>query len=215
MNIWIKGGLVAGGLTALSLLGSCATMSEEQCLTGAWGQVGYADGAAGYTMSRLNEHAEACAKHGVAPDEAIYRSARADGLRVYCTAESGFRAGRTGGGYAGVCPADLERDFMPAFRDGETVRVAQQAVESAQSELSSARYRLGDRQEKLDAKERELNQSGLTDEQKSQIRSRIREIRNEIEDARRDERRAGDILRDVERDYRDVRLHFTQYYGSW
>ncbi|RZJ86301.1 MAG: DUF2799 domain-containing protein, partial [Brevundimonas sp.] len=89
----MKGGLVAGGLTALSLLGSCATMSEDQCLAGAWGQVGYADGAAGYAMSRLNEHAEACAKYGIAPEEAIYRSARADGLRVYCTPESGFSAG--------------------------------------------------------------------------------------------------------------------------
>jgi hypothetical protein len=215
MNIWIKSGLLAGGLVALSALGSCATMSEDQCLAGAWGEVGYADGAAGYPMSRLNEHAEACAKVGVAPEQSVYESARADGLRVYCTPQSGFRAGRTGGSYAGVCPASLERDFLPAFRDGETVHVAQQALDSAESALSSARYRLGDRQEKLDAKQRELNQSGLTDAQKDQIRDRIRDIRREIEDARRDERRAGDVLRDAERDMRDVRLHYTQYYGSW
>ncbi|RZJ78049.1 MAG: DUF2799 domain-containing protein, partial [Brevundimonas sp.] len=191
------------------------TMSEDQCLAGAWGQVGYADGAAGYAMSRLNEHVEACAKYGVAPEEAVYMSARADGLRQYCTPANGFRAGRTGGSYAGVCPAHLERDFLPAFRDGETVHVAYAAVEAAQNAINSARDRVRDRQEKLDGFQRDLGRSDVSDDEKDRIRNRMRDMRREIEDARRDERRADGEMRDAERDYRDVRLHFTQYYGSW
>ena len=72
MNRWMMG--IAAGGGAL-LLGSCATMSEDQCRVGDWGGQGLRDGSAGLPMSRLDDHAEACAKHGVAPDVTPYRSA--------------------------------------------------------------------------------------------------------------------------------------------
>lgn len=196
-------------------LSSCATMSEDQCLAGAWGEVGFADGAAGYPASRLSEHAQACARHGVAPDEAIYYSARNDGLRRYCTPAGGFEAGRTGRGYAGVCPADLERAFLPAFRDGEIVHAAEAELSSIRSAISSARSTIDDRQDKIQGKERELRQEGLTEDQKAEIRNRIRELRREVDDARRDERRAEDALRDAEWRVRDVRYRFQDIYGAW
>lgn len=207
--------IAAAVIAGAAGLGSCATMSEDQCLAGAWGEVGYADGAAGYSASRLSEHAEACAKHGVVPDEAAYYSARNDGLRRYCTPAGGFLAGRTGRGYAGVCPADLERAFMPAFRDGEIVHAAEAELSSAQSALSSARSTIDDGQNKIEAKERELRQEGLTDDQKAQIRNRIREVRREVDEARRDERRAEEALRDAEWRARDVRYRFSDIYGAW
>ena len=55
--------ITGGGIAAAALLGSCSTMSKDECLAGAWGEKGYADGAAGYPMSRLDDHAKACEKY--------------------------------------------------------------------------------------------------------------------------------------------------------
>ena len=96
MRRWIIAAGVVGGLTvAGGWLAGCSTMSKDQCLAGAWGEKGYADGAAGYPMTRLDDHARACAKYQVAPNPAAYGSAREDGLRSYCTFERvGPKVGR-------------------------------------------------------------------------------------------------------------------------
>lgn len=199
------------GAVGVAMLGSCATMSEEQCLAGAWGESGYQDGREGREPSRLAEHAEACAKYGVAPDEAAYFSAREAGLREFCTPQRGFEAGRSGHDYKGVCPADLERDFLPAYEDGRMLHVAESAVTAAQSAVNSARERAADRADKLDAKERELRQEGLTEAQREQIRNRIREVRGELEEARRDMRETEYELRRAERELEDVRYRLGRY----
>ena len=204
----------AAGGAALAL-GSCATMSAEQCMAGDWSGQGYADGQSGLTMSRLDEHAEACAKHGVTPDAAAYAAGRREGLLRYCTWENGFTAGRTGSGYAGVCAADLERDFMPAYRDGQIVYEVEQALANARSQVDSLGARLEELDDKIAAKQAEARAEGLTEAQREQIRNRIQEIRRERADTERDWRRAQDAVDDAERDVRDVRWRFRDQYGSW
>ena len=192
MNRWMIG--VAVGGSAL-LLGSCATMSEDQCLVGDWGGQGLRDGSAGLPMSRLDDHAKACAKHGVAPDVTPYRSAREDGLRGYCRLERGFEEGRRGRSYHGVCQPEEEADFLPAFRDGSRLHAAESALESASSELNSAVSWIEDREDKLQAKQRELGEEGKTDAERERIRERIVEVRGELREARR---RARDAERALE-----------------
>ncbi|WP_209316079.1 MULTISPECIES: DUF2799 domain-containing protein [unclassified Brevundimonas] len=93
--------LLAAG--AMLLMGGCASMNEDQCRAGDWGGQGYRDGERGFPMERLDAHAKACSKYGIAPEPAPYRSAREDGLRGYCRFERGFDAGRRGENYHGVC----------------------------------------------------------------------------------------------------------------
>jgi len=204
---------VAGG--AVLTLGSCATMSAEQCMAGDWSGQGYSDGASGLSMSRLNEHAEACAKHGVTPDRAAYEAGREQGLYRYCTPANGFHAGRSGSGYGGVCPADLAADFMPAYRDGQMVHGVEQALVNARSNVTSLGARLEELDDKIGGKQREARAEGLTDEQKEQIRDRIQELRRERADVERDWRRAQDAVDDAERDVRDVQWRFRDQYGAW
>lgn len=205
--------LSAAALAAVALgAGSCATMSEEQCLAGDWAGQGFSDGAAGYAMSRLGEHAEACVKHGVVPDDAAYRAGWSDGVLRYCTIENGFRVGAQGGGYAGVCPADVERDFLIAYEDGRVIHLAEQAVSEARSRIDSNAYRLEELDDKLDAKQRELRAEGLTDAQRDVIRNRIRELRREREDTEREWRRAQRELDDAEARARDVRWRMESRY---
>lgn len=209
--------VIAGAAIGLGavLLSSCATMSEDQCMAGDWGGQGLKDGAEGLLMSRLEDHAKACAKVGVVPDERAYFSAREDGLRRYCTVEGGFEFGRRGSEYRGVCPAELEESFLPAYRDGQIVYTAESALSTAESNVSSAEGRLSDRQDKLADKERELGQDGLTDAQREQIRNRIREVRDEIRDARRDLRSAENDLEYARSQAEDVRYRFRDIYGYW
>jgi hypothetical protein len=209
---WLIVSAAAGALLGLA---SCATMSADQCLAGDWVGQGFSDGASGMSMSRLADHAEACAKHGVTPDAAAYRSGRDQGLVRFCTPANGFRVGRTGSGYAGVCPAYLEADFMPAYRDGQIVHDFEQALSNARSRVDSLGHRLEDLDEKITGKQAELRAEGLTDAQRDQIRSRIQEIRRERADTERDWRRAQDAVDEAERDVRDVRWRFRGEYGNW
>lgn len=203
-------GLAATG--AALALSSCATLNEEQCAAGDWSRIGYVDGAAGHGMSRLDDHAKACAKFGIAPDPAVYGRAREDGLRTYCTPGSGFSVGRRGGSYGGVCRPEEEREFLPAFEDGRFIHAAESALSSARSEVDSRARRLEELDDKLRAKESELNQQGLTDEQREAIRNRIREVRDERQDTRRQWRDAQDALRDAERRWDEVRWRFGARY---
>ncbi|RZJ01510.1 MAG: DUF2799 domain-containing protein [Brevundimonas sp.] len=206
--------VAAMGAGAL-LLGSCATMSEDQCLAGDWGGQGFRDGANGLSMSRLEDHAKACEKHGVAPDEVVYRSARADGLTRYCTVERGFVEGREGNGYANVCPADLEADFLPAYRDGQFVHAAESALESAISSVDSYGARLEELDDKIDAKRRECRDENLAQAERDRACERVGELRREREDTGRNWRQAQDEVDDAERDVRDVRYRFQAIYGGW
>ncbi|MGN6063347.1 MULTISPECIES: DUF2799 domain-containing protein [Brevundimonas] len=202
-------------VSGLALLSGCATMNEDQCLVGDWGGQGWRDGAAGRQVSRLDEHAKACAKYGVAPNMSAYLASREDGLRTYCTWENGFRQGREGNSYGGVCAPAEERDFLPAYEDGRRIHAVEQAVASAESALNSAISRIDNREDKLEAKQRELRQDGLTDEERRRIRDRIREVRDEIRDARRDARQAEEALHYAEIEARAVRGAMGGRYGVW
>jgi hypothetical protein len=212
MKLLITAAAAAGAALAL---GSCATMSAEQCMAGDWSGQGYVDGQSGLTMSRLDEHAEACVKHGVVPDAAAYAAGRRQGLVHYCTPYKGFEVGRTGSGYAGVCPSELESEFVPAYRDGQIVHEVEQALTNARGRVDSLGARLEELDDKIVAKQAEARAEGLTDEQREQIRNRIQEIRRERADTERDWRRAQDEIDDAERDVRDVRWRFRDQYGSW
>lgn len=206
--------LAAAGGATLALV-SCATMTKDQCLAGAWGEVGYRDGSEGQPMSLLADHEKACADHGVAPDLVAYRSARADGLNGYCRWERGFREGREGDAYHGVCTPAQEEEFLPAYRDGQLVHAAEQALTSARSTVASLGARLEELDEKIVAKQAEAWAEGLTDEQRDVIGDRIQEIRRERADTERDWRRAQDEIDVAEDDVRDVRLRLRGLYGGW
>lgn len=203
--------VLGGGL----LLSSCTTMSKDECLMGDWGQKGYQDGLSGYATSRLDDHATACAKHGVEANRAAYLSAREDGLRSYCRWENGFTQGRRGNAYHGVCLPAEEEAFIPAYQDGREIHAAEQALVSVESALNSARSRIRDRADKLEAKQRELRQSGLSDEDRRNIRERIHEVRGELEQARRDAREAERDIVIAEAELRTVMRVIGSRYGVW
>jgi len=120
----------------------CSTMSKDECLAVNWRTVGYEDGVAGYSGDRIAQHRKACAKYGVQTDLDAYQSGRAQGLREYCKPANGYSIGSRGGYYGGVCPADMEDNFVNAFEVGHQLYTLGSRVSEAKSELAAKRREL-------------------------------------------------------------------------
>ena len=200
------------------LLASCETpsMSEDQCLTVDWNAKGYADGAAGYGYSRLDDHTEACAEYGVVPDTAVYHAAMDQGRRVYCTQANGFRSGAGGNGYRnGFCPADLEQDFLFGYADGQVVWAAYQRITDAQSRVDQAYGRANNIESDIRIEEGHLTQEGLTDEQRDAIRLRIRRLRQDRERELDSVRELEWLVDEAEAAYAEMRSRYIPLYGNF
>ena len=106
-------------------------MSPEECLQANWEEVGYNDGAAGYSLSRSAEHREACAESGVQLDFELYSQGYSLGLPYYCTREKGFETADHGGDYAVQC----ERDGFPEYASGYSEGLDVYALKKERTEL--------------------------------------------------------------------------------
>lgn len=152
----------------LLLLSACASMNEQECLTGDWYTVGYEDGVQGLTADRVGSYRKACASHNVRPDLQQYQAGREQGLREYCAPVNGFNVGQRGTTYSGVCPADMEVDFLSAFQAGRTlyqlrsqVNGASRSIAYKESELSDLGYRMQSAEAELISEETAWEQRAL------------------------------------------------------
>lgn len=127
---------------AVLALSGCASMSADECAVSDWRAIGFEDGVQGYSADRHGNHRKACAKHGIAPDFEAYQSGRQQGLRQYCQPSRGFNVGTSGGRYNGVCPADMEPDFVAAYNSGHRLHNLRAAVNSANNQINSRRAEL-------------------------------------------------------------------------
>jgi hypothetical protein len=154
-------------------------MSQEECETADWIAIGYEDGKQGHPTQDVSRHEKACSKYGVTPDMESYLTGWNDGVLVYCTREGGFNAGSRGSSYAGVCPGDLEEDFLIAYNDGRHLYSLRSEVEKIESEISWRDERIRKINKKLKTFRTDLNSSGSTEEDRAKLRKRIGEVTKE------------------------------------
>lgn len=88
--------LIFGSLALLTLISGCATLSETECASGNWKQIGYQDGKSGRDSDYIIKHESACIEYGVQLDRIAYEKGRQQGLTRYCTADNGFSRGSRG-----------------------------------------------------------------------------------------------------------------------
>lgn len=129
-------------IVAVLALSGCASMSADECAVSDWRAIGFEDGVQGYTADRLGNHRKACAKHGIGTDFESYQSGRQQGLRQYCQPSRGFNVGTSGARYNGVCPADMEPDFVAAYNSGHRLYNLRASVRSANNQINSRRAEL-------------------------------------------------------------------------
>jgi len=125
------------------VLSGCASLSEEECLSGDWGGIGLRDGASGQVAEgQFARHVKACEKAGVAPDRASWQAGYARGLQSYCTPTKGLDEGLAGRSYRNVCPAGSEAGFLRGYRIGKSDHDAHQEVRRIESEISQVQSRI-------------------------------------------------------------------------
>lgn len=151
------------------LVTGCETMDQGQCMTADWHDVGYRDGAQGGSRDRVGNYASDCSEYGVRVDTVAYRDGWDSGIRQYCTADNGYRAGVNGQLYEMSCPGILKDRFYSAYLLGD-------AVYNAQSRLDQLRYEV---EEKGD----EASKDGITDERRAQLRRDREKLKDDMDRA--------------------------------
>jgi hypothetical protein len=134
-------------ILALLTLSGCAGMSAEECAVSDWRTIGFEDGSMGYTADRVGNHRKACAKHGVAPDFDAYQAGWREGVRQFCQPSRGFNVGASGARYNGVCPSDMEPEFVDAYNTGHKLYSLRANVISANNQINARKAAL-ERKEK-------------------------------------------------------------------
>ena len=124
--------LVLGAAVALA---GCASMSANECAYSSWQSVGYEDGAAGRSADAIANRRKACSKHGVAIDYEAYRQGWERGVRAFCNPQRAYDLGSRGGSYHGQCPAELNEDFVVAYRAGRQLHQLTSSVKAAQNQI--------------------------------------------------------------------------------
>ena len=168
VNIWIA--VLAVGLSG------CATMNADECATVDWTTVGFEDGSRGYTSERIGKHRKACAKHGVTPDFQAYQRGRNQGLEEFCQPGRGFNHGANGGSYHGVCPADMEPEYLEAYRAGNKLYTLRASVSSANSLIYSHERELERIESRTATIEAQLISDQTTTEQRIVLLQELKDV---------------------------------------
>lgn len=158
MRITIPGNdysaLLALLICAAILTGCASGLSKEECEVVNWQSIGYEDGLKGLPQDRVGKHRKDCAEHGVALNLSAYRTGWREGVATYCRPGNGYRLGRDGVDYYGVCPPHLEDAFIDAYGSGRRLYNLEQ-------EVRRLSHKLGRTRRHLDRLETEIRDTGL------------------------------------------------------
>lgn len=198
------------GLAMLAVLTSCATgLSEEECLSGRAGNVGYEDGLNGSQLSRVDDRIEQCARYEIGFDDRAYAAGWRDGNAVFCTPEGALAVALRGQGDIRACPS---ASFLTteAFRIGRAYEAAEDELEDARSDYNSLFSRIDSLRRNIDITARKLrdepdaNQRRELADRLQRYRRDLREVYDKIDYAERRIRYARNDLNRAE--YELVRL---------
>ena len=202
-------------IAALALLPACASLSEEECLAGAWSAIGFDDGASGRPPDTLGEHTQACARHGVAPDLTLWRAGYEDGLATYCTRSNGFRVGATGQAYHGVCTGPNADMFHFALNDGALLYGMRSSLDAAHSDLSAIDRDLRDLDYERDQARKDAASPNISDQQRAAYLDDVARLSEEIGRLERDQRDVERAIRAIETDLYAADADMRRFYPEW
>jgi len=169
-------------LAVSSVIVGCSTMSADECETADWRTIGYEDGAAGREASAISRHRKACAEHGVTANFDAYKQGHQEGLRQFCRPANGYQAGRKGATYKGVCPRDMEDEYLAAYEDGYEHFRLEKDVKNIQRDIRRVDKDLEEAQEDLEHLEADLVADGIDSYERSRLLAQTKEVTHLIGD---------------------------------
>lgn len=127
-------------LLPLLVLAGCASLSESDCRSANWDDIGYRDGTKGAGPDRVQDHASACVEYGISVDREAWNRGYERGLGVYCTPENAVQVALSGASYGGVCPPESDAEFATHWRAARPVYEQRQKVAQLEQRRRELEY---------------------------------------------------------------------------
>ena len=194
---------IVSAAAAVLVLTGCAGMNKSECLTADWQMIGFEDGSVGKPQSNISEYRKACADHGITPSLAQYQQGYAEGVRNYCTQSNGFDQGKRGATYRGICPGDMEAEFVEAYGLGRDFYVLSRAVSSLNSKINNSKRRIESLEESIARNVLVVADDETSGEDRIALMLKIKNQHSEI----------GELKEKIH-DYEDERVHKQAEYAS-
>ncbi len=105
-------------LASLTLASCTPHLTQQQCHSMNWRQMGYADGSQGRVQRNLQSMVTDCAKFNITINSQGYRKGWRAGTREFCQPSVAFKMGTEGKTYNDICPAHLAAAFNHAWHRG-------------------------------------------------------------------------------------------------
>jgi uncharacterized protein DUF2799 len=162
-------------LSLILLLNACATMNEAECINADWKIIGIQDGSKGKLPAYIGEHQSACSQYNVTPILETYMEGHRIGVQQYCTDINGYNLGENGSTYNGVCPANLEENFLIAYNHGYEHYILNNQIEDVISSISNAEYEIDNIKNEVSELEEKLISDDTSKEQREILLQEIKE----------------------------------------
>lgn len=123
----------------------CTSMSLSECQSANWERLGFESAMDGLPLQNATQkYGKSCTeKHGVQISLQEFSKGYDMGLKRYCTPQQAQLTGQALKEYAGVCPKEMETEFLRAYGKGQMTGLLRKVsdlegqVSSLKSELSS------------------------------------------------------------------------------
>lgn len=169
-------------ITWLSCIAGCASMNEAECRNADWRMIGLEDGMAGLSRAKIGDHRQACAKHNMTPDLDAYNNGHREGVISFCTEANGYKFGRSGGSYSGVCPEDLRDEFLLGFQQGKKLHKVEQELRELVSSIKRSETRIKAIQKELLEAEEQLISDESTEDARRSLLEEVKQLEKELEE---------------------------------
>ncbi len=122
-------------LALVAALAGCESLTDAECQSADWYQIGVRDGSEGRAPDFVEAHQRACASAGIAPDVSRWMEGRERGLRLYCTPAKAYQVGRGGGSVRPGCtPAEMQA-LSAAYQKGAAYWRVELQIRDIESDL--------------------------------------------------------------------------------
>ncbi|MCV6614348.1 MAG: DUF2799 domain-containing protein [Cellvibrionaceae bacterium] len=195
-------------LAVVLLLSACSGLSKKECLSADWEALGFEDGVRGESLEKVSEYRQDCAEHGVSPDLKRYKYGREIGLEDFCKPQNGYQVGRRGHRYKGVCPQNLEIDFLGPYEDGRKVYQAERRLKEAEDELDRVDSRIDRLDRDIKKREKILLDDNVTAEQRRAAYGDIESYKDEQARLKAEQRRLIERRYEAKRNFAKVQARY-------
>ncbi|TQV76582.1 DUF2799 domain-containing protein [Aliikangiella marina] len=163
----------------LVTLSGCATLSKSECLTADWQIIGLEDGANGRPTSYIGNHRSACADYGVKPDLNAYLAGHKNGVRQYCSYQTGYNLGERGSSYNKVCPKAQYSQFAAGYERGRTAFQLKSEARELKNSFDSLLNRLADIEALIDSNEALIIADTTPPERRKLLLDEVKDLNSE------------------------------------